>query len=662
MNVGEYSVKNKVIAWLVVVILVGGGIWGFERMGKLEDPPFTIKLAKIVTYYPGASAREVQDEVTYHIEDALQRMEQVKNLKMSVSRPGVSDITVEFKDEYRSADFPNIFDELRRKMADVRPRLPPGASAPIVIDDFGDVFGYYVALTSEGYSWRDLRDAAENLKRELVLVPGVRKVNVDGEQLEVVYVDISRARLGQLGIAPATIFQALQSQNKIVDAGSVRVGDDYIRISPTGEFDSVAEIGDVLISSSDRRLIYLRDIATITRAYAEVPTKLYYVNGQPGVTIGISMQGGENVVAVGQQIDARLRELASAIPVGMEIVQIYNQPLEVETSVNGFIISVGEAVLIVLLVLFAFMGMRTGVVIGSVLLITVGGTLFVMHLFGIELQRISLGALVIALGMLVDNAIVVAEGMLVRMRAGAGALEAARETVAKTVWALLGGTVIGILAFSAIGLSPDSTGEFAGSLFYVILISLLLSWVTAISTTPLLCALLLKTGEPATETSDPYAGAMFQMYRRFVAVALRHRWVTVTVVAGLFALAVVGFGHVKNAFFPDANTPIFFIDLWEVEGTDIRKTRDDALAVSNFLMDLDGVVQTTTVVGGAHQRFTLVYDSKEATPAYAQIIVQTDTRERIAATWSAVETFMKRDLPWTDPIIKAMRVGTRRQD
>jgi len=659
MNIGEYSIENKVISWLLVVIMVGGGIIAFDRMGKLEDPAFTIKSAKILTPYPGATAQEVQNELTYHLEDAIQKLPQVKRIKMSVSRPGLSDILIDFKDEYKAGDLPNIFDELRRKIADVKPSLPPGAQAPIVLDDFGDVYGMYLVLTGDGYSWRDLYDTADAIKKQLVLVPGVRKVVIDGEQREVVYLEISRSRLAELGIDLAHVGNVLGSQNVVVNSGNVQVGDDYLRISPTGDFQSVQEIGDLLISSSDRTLVRLSDFATITRAYEEVPNKIYYVNGKPGLSIGISMAAGQNVVQVGRAVNRTMENMLPVIPIGMNLAPVYDQPAEVEASVGGFLVSVGQAVAIVIIVLLVFMGVRTGIVIGAVLLITVAGTLFIMDIFAIELQRISLGALVIALGMLVDNAIVVAEGMLVRMDAGMKAKEAAGEAVGKTIWALLGGTVIGIMAFSAIGLSQDNTGEFASSLFYVILISLSLSWITAISTTPLLCALLLKP-DPSAGDKDPYAGALFKAYRGLVATAINHRWVTLSAVVGLFVLAVVGFGNVKSGFFPESNTPIFFVDMWEPEGADIRTTRDDTLRVSEFIRQQPGVVQTTTVIGGPHQRFTLVYDSREPARVYAQIIVRTETREQIAAVWAATAEFMREEMPWTDPIIKALRIGPGR--
>jgi len=659
VNIGEYSVRTPVIAWLLVVVFVAGGVYGFQNMGKLEDPAFTIKMAKIITRYPGASAREVYDEVTYHLEDAVQRLPQLKRIKMSVSRPGLSDIQIQFRDEYGADELPNIFDELRRKVTDVRPKLPPGAMAPMVIDDFGDVYGLYLMLTGPGYTWRDLYDVADNVKRELVLVDGVRKVTIDGEQKEVVYLDIARSRLAELGIDPRQIASVLGSQNSVVDAGNVRVGDDYLRIVPTGEFRSVQEIGDVLISSRERRLVRLRDIATITRAYEAVPSKLYYHNGSPALAIGVSMAAGRNVVDIGRRLQVRIAELATVIPVGMQLEAVYDQPAEVEKSVGGFVLSVVQAVAIVILVLLLFMGVRTGLIIGSLLLITVAGTLFLMALFGIELQRISLGALVIALGMLVDNAIVVAEGMQIRMQGGMRAVEAAREAVGKTIWALLGGTVIGILAFSAIGLSPDNTGEFVGSLFYVILISLSLSWITAVSTTPLLCSVLLKPGSGDDE-ADPYDGPLFRGYRRFVALAVDHRVVTLGIVLLLFVAGVLGFGQVKSGFFPASSTPLLFVDLYESEGTDIRRTRDDTLAVSTFLRGQEGVLQTSSVIGGPHQRFTLVYDSREPTPVYSQIIVRMDRPERIPAVRAAVEERLRSGAPGVDPIIKSLRIGPGR--
>ncbi|HEY5716426.1 MAG TPA: efflux RND transporter permease subunit, partial [Psychromonas sp.] len=458
MNIAEYSVVNKVVTWLVVIILIGGGITAYDKIGKLEDPAFTIKEAKVITLYPGATAEEVESEVTFHVEDALQQLEQLKRLKMTVNRPGYSEVSIEFQDKYKSADMPGIYDELRRKITDMQDKLPPGALPPIVIDDFADVYGLFVSLSGEGYTYRDLKDFADKLKKELVLVNGVRKVVIGGEQKERVDIFLSRTKLAELGITPQTIANVLKSQNVASPAGKIRVADDYIRIHPTGEFNSVMAIGEVLIASAAKRLVRLKDIAAIERRYFEEPSMMYYRNGKPALTLGISMQSGTNVVAVGERLQQRFQELLPITPMGMQIEAIYDQPAEVNNSVNGFIISVLQALVIVVVVLLFFMGVRVGLIIGAVLLITVAGTLWIMQMAGMELQRISLGALIIALGMLVDNAIVVAEGMLVRIKGGMDAVKAAGETVGQTIWALLGGTIIGILAFSGIGFSVSSVG------------------------------------------------------------------------------------------------------------------------------------------------------------------------------------------------------------
>ena len=661
MNIGEYSVKRPVISWLLVLILVFGGYYGFIHMGKLEDPNFTIKEVKIITYYPGATAQQVQDEVTYHIEEALQLMPQLKWIKMSISRPGMSDIQVTFEDKYKAKDFPDIYDEVRRKIADMQYKLPPGAQKPIIIDSFADVYGVYLALTGKGYSYRDMKDIADFIKKEIVLVDGVRKVVIGGVQPEVVYLDISREKMGELGISFQNIIHTLQSQNVVSDAGKVLVGDEYLRIQPTGEFQSVKQMEDLIISSVDKKLIRLKDFATIRREYKEVPDQLIYQNGKPALTLGISMKQGRNVVEVGRKIEQRFKELAAQLPLGMQLDIIYNQPGEVDKSVRGFINNVIASIVIVILVLLVFMGVSAGFIIGTILLITVAGTLMVMQLFGIDLQRISLGALIIALGMLVDNAIVVAEGMMIRIQAGMNAAKAAKEVVGKNAYALLGGTIIGILAFSAIGLSEDSTGEFTSSLFYVILISLLLSWLTAVSTTPLFCALFIKPkNKPgAGNEKDAYSGLLFTLYRHFLKGALRLRWLTVIIIVSLFGLSLYGFGFTRNGFFPDANTPMFFVEVWEVEGTDIRQTRDDTLKISNYIRSLEGVVKTTELIGGGDQRFSLVYEPKEHSPAYAQIIVQTETREQIEKIWEKTDHYMQQ-FPDIEPIIKPLRIGPGR--
>ncbi|NOQ70350.1 MAG: AcrB/AcrD/AcrF family protein, partial [Gammaproteobacteria bacterium] len=541
MNIAEYSVTKKVTTWLLIILFLGGGATALQEISRLEDPEFTIKEAKVVTTYPGATPLEVEREVTYHVENAVQQLQQLKRVE-SISQDGTSEITVVIKDKYKKDDFPNIWDELRRKINDAQTELPPGANTSIVFDDFGDVFGLFYALTGEGYTYRELKDYADILKEQLLLVPGVRKITIGGDIKEVVYLEFSRANMAKLGISNEEFSQVLKSQNLVSNSGNVRVGDEYIRINPTGQLLSTQEIGELLLSGTENSLVRIKDIATVRRAYDETPGFYTYHNGAPALTIGISMLSGENVVAVGERLDRRLQELQTVTPVGMELDPIYNQPKIVDESVSGFIINVVLALVIVIVVLLLFMGLHTGLIIGAILLITVSGTVWFMNFQGIDLQRISLGALIIALGMLVDNAIVVAEGMLVRIKRGEDGLKAASEVVSATMWPLLGGTIVGIVAFAAIGLSEDATGEFANSLFWVILISLLLAWFTAVTMTPLLCVQFLKADKPGKEQADPYGGLMFRKYRSFLSTAIRFRWITITVVLSLFASSLYGFG------------------------------------------------------------------------------------------------------------------------
>ena len=659
MNIAEYSVTKRVTTWLLVILFLAGGITGLQNISRLEDPEFTIKDAKIYTYYPGARPSEVEREVTYHIEAAVQQMEQLKEME-SISNAGFSEVTVTIKDKYRKDALPQVWDELRRKIGDMQHQLPPGAQPSIVVDDFGDVYGLFYALTGEGYSNRELKDFADLLEEQIALVDGVRKISIAGDQQEVVYVEISRTNASNLGISRSAINNVLRSQNLVSDAGNVRVGDEYIPINPTGYFQSVEEIGELLVSSSDKKLVRLKDIATVKRAYEDVPNAYSYFNGKEALTIGISMLSGENVVEVGQRIDQRLAELKAVTPAGMELTAIYDQPKIVDVSVTGFMLNVLLALVIVIIVLLFFMGMRTGLIIGAVLLLTVAGTLWVMDAQGIALQRISLGALIIALGMLVDNAIVVAEGMLVGIKAGKKGIEVARDVVDKTMWPLLGGTVVGIIAFAAIGLSQDATGEFAGSLFWVILISLLLSWFTAVTMTPLFCVMFIKPDKNTEAAADPYAGKLFLIYRGFLQKAIQFRWVTMSIIIGLFISAVFGFGMVKQSFFPSSATPMFYFDMWNVEGTDIRKTRDDLLDIERFLHTLDAVDDTTVLVGQGATRYTLVYSPPSPSTSFGQIIITTHALEQIPGVEKALFDYTTANYPDSEPKTKPLRIGPGR--
>ncbi|RXE95923.1 efflux RND transporter permease subunit [Pseudoalteromonas sp. PS5] len=662
MSLAKWSIENKVISWMFALLLLIAGAVSYLGLGQLEDPEFTLKKAMVVTMYPGASPQQVEEEVTFPIENAIQSLPYVDYVT-SISSPGKSQITVEMKSKYRKKDLQQIWDELRRKVNDLAPKLPPGVMTPSVIDDFADVYGELYAVTGEGYSYDELKDYVDFLKRELVLVDGVSKVTVAGEQQAQVIVEISTQKLSQLGIPTSHIFSLLQAQNTVSNAGKIRVGDESIRLHPTGEFTDVSELEGLLISKPGaKELIYLGDVATVTREYAEVPNHITRFAQQRALLVGVSFTSGVNVVEVGKEIGRHLTQLEYQRPYGITINTVYNQPTEVETSVDGFIISLVEAVAIVIIVLLIFMGVKSGILIGGILLITVLGTFIFMKMFAIDLQRISLGALIIALGMLVDNAIVVTEGILINIKRGQSKLQAAVNIVEQTKWPLLGATVIGITAFAPIGLSSDASGEFAGSLFWVLLISLLLSWVTAITLTPFFANAMFK-GPKAKENNDdaedddPYKGVIFTVYKSMLTFCLKHRAVTIISMVLLLVVAVVGFKSVKQSFFPASNTPMFYVDYWHYQGADIRSTAKNVEKIESFLLADPLVNEVTTTIGQGAPRFMLTYSPEKQYDAYGQLIVRVKDRDAVVSMIAKLREYENQHELDGQLKIKRMEIG-----
>ncbi|EHR1199842.1 efflux RND transporter permease subunit VmeI [Vibrio parahaemolyticus] len=659
-GIAAYFIRNRVISWMVSLIFLIGGIAAFFGLGRLEDPAFTIKDAMVVTSYPGATPQQVEEEVTYPLEKAIQQLTYVDEVN-SISNRGLSQITVTMKNNYGPDDLPQIWDELRRKVNDLKVTLPPGVNEPQVIDDFGDVYGILLAVTGDGYSYKELLDYVDYLRRELELVDGVSKVSVSGQQQEQVFIEVSMKKLSSIGLSPNTVFNLLSTQNIVSDAGAIRIGDEYIRIQPTGEFQSVDELGDLLITESGAQgLIFLKDVAEIKRGYVEVPSNIINFNGSLALNVGVSFAQGVNVVEVGKAFDRRLAELKYQQPVGVEISEIYSQPKEVDKSVSGFVISLAQAVGIVIIVLLFFMGLRSGLLIGLILLLTVLGTFIFMKYLAIDLQRISLGALVIALGMLVDNAIVVVEGILIGTQKGRTRLQAATDIVTQTKWPLLGATVIAVTAFAPIGLSEDSTGEYCGTLFTVLLISLMLSWFTAISLTPFFADIFfkgqkIKQGEG--EENDPYNGIIFVAYKKFLEFCMRRAWLTVVMLIVGLGASVYGFTLVKQSFFPSSTTPIFQLDVWLPEGTDIRATNDKLKELESWLAEQEHVDHITTTAGKGLQRFMLTYAPEKSYAAYGEITTRVDNYEALAPLMARFRDHLKANYPEINYKLKQIELG-----
>ena len=644
-NLSEWALAHQQLVLYFIVALMVSGVIAYGNLGQAEDPDFTIKVIVINTVWPGASAEEVELQVTEKLEKKLQEMPWLDHVR-SYSRPGQSMIFVFLKDYAPPKAVPDVWYQVRKKISDIRHTLPRGAQGPFINDEFGDTFGTIYAFTADGFSYAQMKEYAEAARLELLRIPNIAKVELLGEQAEKVYVEISHKKLATLGIEPLLIFNILDAQNAMTPAGSVETASDRIYLRVSGDFDSVESIRNIGIRANNRQF-RLGDIARVYRGYADPPSLKMRYQGKDAIGVAISMAKGGDIIDLGKQLAPAIARLRANLPVGLELHAVADQPTVVKRSVREFMRTLGEAVAIVLLVSFISLGFRTGVVVALCIPLTLAVTFLFMKIFGIDLQRISLGALIIALGLLVDDAIIAVEMMVNKMEQGWDRMRAASYAYTSTAFPMLTGTLVTAVGFLPVGFAKSSAGEYTFSIFAVVTLALLISWVVAVIFTPYIGYKILPdhTVHPDAHEDAVYQKKFYLIFRRTVTWCVRFRKTVLLATGLLFAAALVGFALVEQQFFPSSNRPELLIDLSLPEGASIRATHAEVLKMEKLLGKDADIEQHSVYVGGGAPRFYLPLDIQLPNPSFAQFVVlskSNDARERV---FKRVTAALETDFP-----------------
>ncbi len=627
--------KNRITVVVLAVILLSGTLAFFD-MERAEDPGFVIRDAVVITYFPGASPRRVEQLVTDKIEKAIQQMPELKFVS-SESKNGISIVYVKIRGEYR--EMRPIWDSLRRKVTDVSPQLPDGVIGPFVNDEFGDVFGTVVSITGDGFDYAELKDVADEVRDELLLISDVAKVDVYGDQEERIFVEYNNARLAELGLSPVQLQQILSSRNIIIPGGSIDTSEERISLEPSGNFVKLEDVKRALISVPGRvELIALQDIARIERGYVDPPQTKLRVNGEPALALAVSMREGGNILDLGRLVKETIHRVGSEYPIGIDFTFIQFQAEPVNKKVNEFIGTLLQAIAVVVIVMLVSLGIRTGLVVASLIPMAIVMALMIMGFLDIGLNQMSLASLMIALGMLVDNAIVMSESIMVQMAEGKQAIDAAVDSAAELRIPLLISSLTTIAAFLPIYLAESDTGEYTAPLFKVVTITLLSSWILSLTMIPMLCVKFFRVKPQQSENT--YDGRFFQSYRRLLLLALKNRWAAVGVIVFVFFLALQAFALVPVMFFPENDRPTFLAELRLPVGSSLEKTdrvvaeierylRDEMLLDADSIESAEGVVNWAVFMGEGAPRFILSFIIEQTTPEYAVFVINATSREVI---------------------------------
>lgn len=649
MKMVKYFLQKRAVTILLLVLILAGGLFSYFKMGKLEDAPFTIKQALVLTSYPGASPSEVQSQVTDILEEAIQSLGELYYLKTE-NRAGLSKITVYVKKEIRADEMQQLWDKLRRKVNDVQDKLPAGAGTSIVNDDFGDVLGVFYGLTGDGHTYRELEDQAKLIKNELLKVKDVAKIEIYGVQTPTIDILISPAVMAQSGVTTSDIARAFEAQNKVVDAGGMDAGTNRIRIESTGNFYSLDDIRNLTIVSRNGEHFRLADIAKIEESYQTPPANQMRINGSPAIGIAISTVPTGNVVDMAEAVKARIGELSQTMPDGYELTPIYDQGYESAVANQGFILNLIISVITVVAILLFFIGFRNGVLIGSGLVFSIFATLIVMMACDIALQRMSLAAIIIAMGMLVDNAIVVSDSALINMERGMRKRVAIMRACSSTAMPLLAATVIAILTFLPIYYSPHITGELLSSLVVVIGVSLMFSWVFALTQTPFFIQEFVRRPRPEELKASLFDGKYYSLFRKALRWVLRHRTVTVVSLIVLLFFSAWSFKYIPKVFVPALDKQYFTVDMWLPEGTAIEETDRMAGDIADYIRGHEETEMVSSYIGRTPPRYYLSNISFGPQSNYAQLLVKCKSSKESRTLNALLQDSIR--LKYPEPLIK----------
>ena len=653
-NLSDWALRHRSLVWFFMIAFMAAGLYSYLQLGRQEDPDFTIKTMVIQAQWPGASPQEMTRQVTDRIEKKLEELELLDYTK-SVTVAGQTTVFVYLRDSTKASDVKPTWVRVRNMIADIKGDFPQGVVGPEFNDRFGDVFGNIYAFTGDGLSQRQLRDYVEDIRAKVLIVPNVGKVDILGAQDEKIYLEFSTRKIAALGLDTGTIISSLQEQNAVAPSGVFQAGPERISVRVSGEFTSEASLRAINLRVNDR-FFPLTDVATITRGYADPPTTLFRFNGQPAIALAIGMKSGANLLKFGEALKDEMAKITADLPIGVGVHLVADQPVVVEHAVSGFTEALFEAVVIVLGISFLSLGLRAGLVVAIAIPLVLAITFVVMSCDGISLQRISLGALIIALGLLVDDAMIAVEMMVARLEVGDPLEKAATHVYTHTAFPMLTGTLVTVAGFIPIGLNSSNAGEFTFTLFVVIAVSLIVSWIVAVLFTPLLGVTILPRQMKARHEGK---GRVGELFTRLLGVCMHHRWITIGVTVAAFLLALFGMKFVQQQFFPSSDRSELVIDWTLPENASITETNAQ---IGQFereqLQGNENVDHWSTYVGTGAPRFVLSFDLQTANSWFGQMVVVTKggiaARDRLKAQF---ETYLKRTFPGTDTYVKLLEVG-----